>query len=44
MSLFGAGDPRDAKLRALLEGIEPDDLKPKEALELMYQLKATLSE
>lgn len=39
MSLFGGGDPREAKLREMVEGIDPDDLKPKEALELLYQLK-----
>jgi DNA mismatch repair protein MutS len=34
--------PSDHRLRALLDAVDPDSLSPKEALEMLYKLKALL--
>ncbi|MFT4584508.1 MAG: DNA mismatch repair protein MutS [Gammaproteobacteria bacterium] len=35
-------DPREGQIRALLRGIDPDRLSPKEALDLIYELHSRL--
>lgn len=44
MSAAPVEPPMNPELKAMLEGLRPDDVTPKQALELLYKLKAAASE